>query len=87
MCIKIGIAPAHPSLAVALLYVWILSQKPQKISELRRHCDRNPIHRPIFCHKKIYKSHKYIYAVTEQEQIHQNSVTAIATNSEKTLHL
>ena len=74
-------------LSVTLLYVWILSQKPQEIPELRRRCDRNLIHRAIFCHKKIYKSHKYINAVTEKEQIHQKSVTAIATNSEKPLPL
>ena len=74
-------------LSVALLSECILSQKPQKIPELRRRCDRNPIHIAIFCHKKVYNSHKYIYAVTEKEQIHQNSVTAIATNSEKSLPL
>ena len=77
----------HPPLAVPLLSEWILSQKPQEIPEARRRCDRNPVHRAIFCHKKIYKSHKYINAVTEKEQIHQNSVTAIATNSEKPLPL
>ena len=77
----------HPPLAASLRYVWILSQKPQEIPEARRRCDRKPIHRAIFCHKKVYKSHKYINTVTEKEQIYQNSVTAIATNSEKPLPL